>query len=256
MAEALIAGLLAGDSLSPSEILASDVSRERRDYICEKYGVSTTADNLLASRSADYVLLAVKPQHFEETAGPLRAEMTRGKKVISIAAGITIDRIRSLIGPDPIIIRVMPNAPALVNQGISAIVWPPDIDDRDSGFINRIFESAGKVVRVNEAEIDAVTAVSGSGPAYFYLLVRELAAAGVEMGLDEAMARDLARQTFIGAGLLLDQAGATEDELIEAVASPGGTTEAALRSFEQDGIDETVRRAVSAAVARARELSG
>lgn len=254
MAEAIISGLLAGEALTATDIIAADVDSGRLDNIRERYGIAVTTENITAARAAEFILLAVKPQHFDEAVREIKGVLTEAHTLITIAAGVSVDRVRSLIEIDLPIVRVMPNTPALVNAGISAVAFPREISDENRTFVERILSTVGAVVRVDESDMNAVTAVSGSGPAYFFLFVRAIAKAGVELGLDEELAVRLARQTFYGSARLLEAGSADEDDLIEAVASPGGTTEAALKSFARDRLEEVVARAAGSAAVRAEEL--
>ncbi|MDP1808355.1 MAG: pyrroline-5-carboxylate reductase [Actinomycetota bacterium] len=255
MAEALISGILSGATLAPDDILAADVNEDRLRLINQRYSVATTTDSLHAAQAAEYILLSVKPQQIDEVVSALKPALTPQKTVISIAAGVSVARLQALAGPGVPIVRVMPNAPALVNRGMSAAALPPGLADEKKSFVDRLLRSAGEVIYVDEDLIDAVTAVSGSGPAYFFLFVRELAEAGVDAGLTREMALTLARQTFIGSAALLSETERSEDELIQAVASPGGTTEAALGVFASSDFKNIISRAVRAALDRAGELA-
>lgn len=254
MAEAIISGLLTGEALTATDIIAADVDSGRLDNIRERYGIAVTTENIAAARAAEFILLAVKPQHFDEAVREIKGALTEAHTLITIAAGVSVDRVRSLIEIDLPIVRVMPNTPALVNAGISAVAFPREISDENRTFVERLLSTVGAVVRVDESDMNAVTAVSGSGPAYFFLFVRAIAKAGVELGLDEELAVRLARQTFYGSARLLEAGDADEDDLIAAVASPGGTTEAALKSFARDRLEEVVARAAGSAAVRAEEL--
>ena len=255
MAQALIKGLLSKDTLRADQIVASDISDKRLTEISRDYGVETTSDNIIAAESAQYVLLSVKPQHIDVVLANLKNHISVEKTVISIAAGVKTAKIQALLGLNIPVVRVMPNTPALVNAGVSAVALPPDLKEDQKTFIHKLLTSVGEVVYVDEEDIDAVTAVSGSGPAYFYLFVRELTRAGVGAGLTGEVASVLARQTFFGSAALLKESGRSEDELISSVASPGGTTESALRVFNALGLGETIEKAVKQAVTRAKELA-
>jgi pyrroline-5-carboxylate reductase len=254
MAEALISGALAKGAAAPEGIVASDVDPARREYLAQTYRIETSNDNGRAAREAAFVFLAVKPQQIDEVVTALRADLTEDKVVVSIAAGVAVSRLRRLLALDVPVVRVMPNAPAFVNAGMSAIVFPREIEQSQTDFIDRLFGAVGDVVHIEESDINAVTAISGSGPAYFFLFVKELASAGEKMGLSRELANRLARETFFGSAKLLQAGTATEDELIRAVASPGGTTEAALDEFARSGFGDAVRRAAKAALSRAKEL--
>ncbi len=255
MAQALIEGLLSKDTLRADQIIASDIDDKRLAQISRAYGIETTSDNIIAAERSQYVLLAVKPQHIDVVLVNLKNHLSVEKTVISIAAGVERLRIQALLELDLPVVRVMPNAPALVNAGVSAVALPPDLEEDQKTFIHKLWASVGEVVYVDEEDINAVTAVSGSGPAYFYLFVRELARAGVEAGLTEETARVLARQTFYGSAALLKESGRSEDELISLVTSPGGTTESALQVFDALGFGETIKKAVKQALSRAKELA-
>ena len=256
MGEALIVGLLAKETLAAGEIIASDVDVDRLSSLSERHSIKTTTDNALAAGAADFVVLAVKPQQLEEVVKGLRSVLTSRKTVISIAAGVTVAGIRRVIEDAGVpIVRVMPNAPALVGRGVSAVVLPKGLAPERQDFVDGLFRAAGDVVHVDESDIDAVTAISGSGPAYFFLFVRELAKAGAKAGLSEPTALALARRTFLGSAHLLLETGRSEDELITAVASPGGTTEAALKVFASEGFADIIESAVMAALRRAEELA-
>ncbi len=255
MAEALIKGLLSKGTLGADQIVASDISDKRLTEISQAYGIETTSDNIGAVERSEYVLLAVKPQQIDAVLANLKNHISSENTVISIAAGVERLRIQALLESDIPVVRVMPNAPALVNAGVSAVNLPLDLPEDQKEFIHSLLSSVGEVVYVDEEDLDAVTAVSGSGPAYFYLFVRELAQAGVEVGLTEEVALALARQTFCGSQILLKASGRSEDELISLVASPGGTTESALRVFDELGFAETIKKAVKQAVTRAKELA-
>lgn len=255
MAEALISGLLAKATLGPDEIIVSDIDEKRLETISSSYGIDTTTDNRAAAELGTYILLAVKPQNIDDAIKSSGAGFNDDKVVISIVAGITTSRIRTLLDQDLPIIRVMPNAPALVNAGISAIALAEGIEKRQKQFIHKLMGAVGEVVYVDESDIDAVTALSGSGPAYFLQFVSELAKAGIDAGLSEETASVLARRTFIGSATLLEQTGKSEDALISAVASPGGTTEAALDTFSELGLSDIVKKAVNAGLGRAKTLA-
>jgi pyrroline-5-carboxylate reductase len=255
MAEAIISGLIKSEALEPAELIASDVNNERLKYIQDRYGIDVSTENAIAAAKADFVLLAIKPQQFDEVVQGFQNVLSSDQILVTIAAGVSTTRARALIDQDVAIVRVMPNTPALVNAGISAVALPSDLSPAKRNFIEKILMSVGEVVYVDESDMDAVTAVSGSGPAYFFLFVRELIAAGIEVGLDPELAARLARHTFFGSARLLQAGSEDESSLIEAVASPGGTTEAALRTMEAAEFGDIIRRGVQAAAARSRELA-
>lgn len=204
-------------------------------------------------RHCNLLFLAVKPQVMPEVLRSIGPVITSKHLVISIAAGISIGQLQSSM-PQGAIVRVMPNTPCLVGQGISAIAWTPKVTDDDRQLVRRIFESVGKIVEVPEQALDAVTGLSGSGPAYVFRFVEALIEAGIRNGLDPQVSSDLACATVSGAMALLAQTGRSPAELRQDVTSPGGTTLAGLEVLEVDGFAETIIDAVGAATRRSREL--
>ena len=270
MAEALARGLLQGKVFAPSDLIASDVDPGRRRKLARQLKIKTTDSNLEILREARAILLAVKPQTIDEVLADLAAAMnppapsTDGAKrasgikpadrlFISIAAGITLGRLTGALGKR--VIRVMPNAPAMVGQGMAALVGAPGAGKADEAFALRIFRAVGDAVALSEEGLlDAVTALSGSGPAYVYLFVKALADAAVSEGLAPELAVRMALKTIRGAEENMRQSDLSPAELIRIVASPGGTTEAALRKFAETGFSDIVAHAIHAAAERSREL--
>jgi len=253
MAEALIRGLR---SAQAGAIVAADVRQERLEQLRAHYGIEICADNARAASNADVVVVAVKPQQMSEALGSLRSAIAHRPLLISIAAGITTARIeRELIG-EPRVVRAMPNTPALVGAGVAAVCRGRFATEADLAVAEGILRAVGLVVRVEEREMDAVTALSGSGPAYIFYMTEALIAAGVEAGLSEEVAKQLATQTVFGAAELLVESGRAPAELRGKVTSPGGTTEAALKVMQERGFEKIVAEAVRAAARRSRELSG
>jgi pyrroline-5-carboxylate reductase len=258
MAEALIKGIVAAKINSPERIHVSDVRAERLTQMAGTYGVTCYEDNAALVQQAETVVLSVKPQKMDEALASVREAVTAEKLIISIAAGIRVAKIAAALG-DVAIVRVMPNTPALIGAGASALYANEKAGPRlDTALA--IFAAVGKAVVVeDEGLIDAVTAVSGSGPAYFFLLMEAMTQAGVKLGLPEDVANDLVLQTAKGAGLLAveaDKGGESPALLRRKVTSPGGTTEAALKVFGARGFEGFVAEALTAARDRSRELSG
>jgi len=258
MAEALIKGIIAADVYQPDDIIIADVRGERLEELAGEYKVRTAQNNIDLVGKADVVVLSVKPQNMNDVLGQVKGSLKEDAIVISIAAGITTVKISAALGEVPII-RVMPNTPALVGEGASAL-FAKNAGTEAMALAMKIFGAVGKAVVVDSEElIDAVTAVSGSGPAYFFLLMEEMIKAGEKLGLDEATAKELVLQTAKGAALLAEQAderGETAAELRRKVTSPGGTTEAALKVFAEKDFSELVTMALTAARDRSKELSG
>lgn len=253
MAEAIARGVISAGLIDAARMTAADPSSQRLGVFAD-LGVRGTGDNREPA-SCDLILLSVKPQHMGDVLRVVAGEVAPGALVISIAAGVTTARIEAALGAPPRrVVRVMPNTPMLMGAGAAAICPGAAATADDLRLVRRMFECCGIVVDVEEAMMDAVTALSGSGPAYFFLLVEQMIEAGLRMGLPAETARALAAQTAAGAGAMLARSGETPQELRRRVTSPGGTTEAALRVMEQRGLPETVIAALLAAEARGREL--
>lgn len=247
MAEALISRLGASH-----KIIASDVSRKRLSYLKKKYRIKTTTDNLDVFSSAEVVILAVKPQIVPEVIDELR--VPKEKLLISIAAGITLGSLEKKFPGVPIV-RVMPNNPALVGAGITALALGKSARKEHGEQANKIFRSVGEVVMVEEKNMDAVTGLSGSGPAYVYSMIEALASAGEKLGIARKEAEKLAVQTVLGAAKTMKETGKSAKELREMVTSPGGTTIEGLKVLEKRKFSEALVEAVKAAAEKSKKLS-
>jgi len=257
MAEALLGGLLAARCCEPSAVWATDVSQDRRDLVKRQFGIQVGADNKEAAAWGEVVLLAVKPQSVEAVLDEL-APVLPNRLIISILAGTSIRRLGQrfdgLGARAPRIVRAMPNAPALVREGMTAIACGPGVSEDDGQLARTLFESVGRVVMVDERAMDAVTGLSGSGPAYAFVIVEALADGGVKMGLSRTVAAQLAAQTLLGAARMVLETGEHPARLKDRVASPGGTTIAGLHELEQGGLRASLIAAVEAATKRSKEL--
>ena len=261
MGRALLAALLR-QGASAGNLVVGEAQDAAREALSRDFGVRVTPDNLAALDGADAVLLAVKPQEMARVVTPLRAALTRGRPlVLSVAAGIRCADLQGWCGDGIDVVRAMPNRPALVGAGATGLYAAQSVSPARRELATRIMESTGVVVWVpEETQIDVVTALSGSGPAYFFLLGEAMAEAGRTLGLDAATAARLAAATLHGAGLLAAEAAtigtsATLARMRSEVTSKGGTTEAALQAFEQAGLREAVLRAMSAATQRGQHLA-
>ena len=253
MATALIEGLLVAGTSRPAELCASDVRPEALQALAQKRGIGTTQDNARAC-DADVIVLSVKPQVFPALLPELAAHIGPKHLVISIAAGVPLSVIEDKLGANVRVVRAMPNTPALVAAGATAIAAGQHATPDDMTTAQRIFESVGVCVSVPENLMDAVTALSGSGPAYVFLLAEALVDAGVHVGLSQADATRLALQTMFGAGKLLASSSDAPAELRRKVTSPGGTTQAGVGVLEASGLRDIVKKAVEAARDRGAEL--
>jgi pyrroline-5-carboxylate reductase len=254
MGEALIKGLLAVGLVPADSIRASDIRSDRLAEIGRQYGIRTLTSNRELVAQADVVILAVKPQIMAAVLDDIAPQITTGKFLISIAAGVPTARIRERLPAGTRLVRVMPNTPALVLEGAAAIAKGEGLAPGDLETVQEIFGAVGKVVVVDESLMDAVTALSGSGPAYVALVVEALADGGVNMGLDRATAMTLAVQTVLGTARLLSDTGSHPGQLKDMVSSPGGTTIAGIAALEEGGARSAFIRAVERATLRSREL--
>ena len=253
MAEAIVRGLLGEKDIRPEQIGVSAPRKERLDQLSKQYGVHTESDNLALCRWANVILLAVKPQIIP---GVL-AEIAGGdptKLFISVAAGITTTALESGLGNQARVIRAMPNTPALVQAGATALAAGQHASEADVEIATKLFATVGITEVLSETQIDAVTGVSGSGPAYMFVVIEALSDAGVKLGLPRATALRLAAQTVMGAGKLVLDTGSHPGQLKDMVTSPGGTTIAGLHKLEQGGLRATLINAVEASAKRAAEL--
>ncbi|WP_038344457.1 pyrroline-5-carboxylate reductase [Acinetobacter sp. A47] len=253
MAQALIGGLLSR-GLPTTRITVSDPVEQIR-HVLEEKGIQTTTDNVEAIQHADVVVLAVKPQVLATVLQPLKGLLS-DKLVISIIAGAEIQTISDLIGGSQRIVRVMPNTPALVQTGAHGIYASEAVDAQDRELTSQILAATGLTLWVeNEAQIDAVTAVSGSGPAYFFYLMESMIRAGKNLGLDEKVATALTLQTALGAAQMAITSSNSPAELRKNVTSPNGTTQAALEVFDRAQISQNIQAALAAAQKRSQELA-
>jgi pyrroline-5-carboxylate reductase len=253
MGEALVGGWLAAKTVSAEAIMATDASAERRDLMKRRFGVRTGTDNREAASKSDVVVLAVKPQILGGVMKEL-APALAGKLVLSIAAGVTLTHLAGLAPKTARFVRIMPNTPVLVRDGVSALSFGSTVTEKDQQLARRLFEAVGKVVVVEEKLMDAVTGLSGSGPAYVFLAIEALADGGVKMGLPRSIADLLAAQTVLGAARMVLETGELPAKLKNGVASPGGTTIAGLHRLEQGGLRAALMAAVEAAAKRSEEL--
>ncbi|HET9107901.1 MAG TPA: pyrroline-5-carboxylate reductase [Steroidobacteraceae bacterium] len=256
MGRALIGGLLR-HGMRPEQIAVGEAHEAARAVLSREFGISATPDNAAAIRKASLVVLAVKPQDTGSVLGPLAAELQQRRPVVlSVAAGVRIQTLQSWCGPGVPVIRAMPNRPAIVGAGVTGLFAPPEVDASRREMAAQIMRSVGEVVWVaTEDALDVVTALSGSGPAYFFLLAQAMEGAGVRLGLPVDTARRLSIATLHGAGLLAQGSDGDLARLRAEVTSKGGTTEAALRTLQAAGFDELIARAVEAAARRGRELA-
>ena len=266
MGEALLSRLIAQKVYLPSEILVSDPQPQRRQFLTETYGIGTTASNLEVAAATEVLFLAIKPQVFETVALELSVGVDRPQDhngeianpksetvIVSILAGMPLSKLEQAF-PGQAVLRVMPNTPATVGAGMSAIAPGKLVQPADLELVKRMFEAVGEVVEVPESMLDAVTGLSGSGPGYVAILIEALTDGGVCAGLPRAIASQLALQTVFGTAKLLQETGMHPAELKDRVTSPGGTTIAGIAKLESSGFRSALIEAVKAACLRSQEL--
>ena len=256
LGEALVSGLLSSGWREPAEIVVTDVREERLRELASRYGVATSLSNADAVADAAVLVIAVKPQDLVALLGQIGGVVTPEQTVLSVAAGITTATVEAgLAAPAPVV-RAMPNLPATVHEGMAGICAGSHAEERHLALAEEVLSHVGLVVRVAEKHMDAVTAVSGSGPAYFALLAESMIEAGILLGLSREIATDLVVQTMLGTAHMLRDEKMHPVELREMVTSPGGTTIAAIRELEVAGVRAAFLNAIQAAMLRSRELAG
>jgi pyrroline-5-carboxylate reductase len=253
MAEALIGGLLGARLCSPERLWVTDPIVDRQDLLKRKFHIQVGGQNREAAAWADVVVLAVKPQILDGLLTEIRSDLA-DRLVVSVVAGAPILRIAAACGAKTRVIRTMPNTPAVVHEGMTAMAIGPGIGQADVACVREMFESVGKVIPVEERLMDAVTGLSGSGPAYVFLAIEALTDGGVKMGLSREIAGLLAAQTVLGAARMVLETGQHPARLKDQVTSPGGTTIAGVHELEQGGLRATLINAVEAATKRSQEL--
>ena len=254
MAEALIRGLVRGGHVPASRVVASLPRRERLDQLATTYGIDVTTDNRELAKRCGLVVLSVKPQIMDKVLREIGDVIQAGTLVVSIAAGVDTETIEEALADGVRVVRAMPNTPALVGAGATAISPGKHASEADLAAAKALFDAVGITVQLDESHLDAVTGLSGSGPAYIFLILEALADAGVKVGLSRRNAQRLAAQTVMGSAKLLLETDEHPGRLKDMVTSPGGTAIAGLHTLEEGGLRTTLINAVETATKRAREL--
>ena len=252
--EALIKGLIVSKAVKPEQLMASEPRAGQRQRVTERYGVTTLDDNVQAVDEANIVVLAVKPQILDKVLEQIRPALRAGVLVVSVAAGKDIAGIQSRLGPSVHIVRAMPNMACLVAESATGLAAGPNVTPEDLALAQRIFDLVGMSVVLEESLLDAVTGLSGSGPAYIFMVIEALSDAGVKVGLSRWDALALAAQTVLGAAKLVIETQEHPGRLKDMVCSPGGTAIAAVHTLEQGGLRTTLINAVEVATRRSKEL--
>jgi pyrroline-5-carboxylate reductase len=256
MGEAMLSAILDKGLSAPADISVSDISQTRCQHLKQRYGITVTNDNRAAIKDCRVVVLAIKPQNLAEVMAELSGRLDSAQLVLSIIAGVRIETLSSGLN-HRCVVRAMPNTPAQIGEGISVWTATAEVTEQQRTQAASILEVIGKEIYVDdERYLDMATAVSGSGPAYFFLFVEVLVEAAVDIGLDHDVAQELVLQTMLGAGHLIQESGTPPAELRRMVTSPGGTTAEALLELDRGGFADLVKRAVSAAYDKAKRLGG
>ncbi|MAG22369.1 MAG: pyrroline-5-carboxylate reductase [Candidatus Diapherotrites archaeon] len=253
MASAIIASMLDGSRLSPKEIIAFDVNQTVLQTVKEKFRIGIAENNVELVGKSEVIFLAVKPQDMAKVFREIRDVVSREKLFISIAAGVSLEELTRGL-PAMGIVRVIPNIACLVGETMACYTAAESASEKDKKFVETVFSRAGKVLEVEEKKMHAITALSGSGPGFIAFFLDELSKAAVKNGLSQEEADLLAKQTFIGTAKLLSEKDIHPSTLVSMVASKGGTTEAGLKAFEQNGFSEIVEAAIKAAVRRSKVM--
>ena len=254
MGEAILKGILTSGIYSKKDIIVTDVSEERRSYIHERYNVKTTDNNAHAASSSRYIMVTVKPAAIKSLISEIAHVLDESKLIISVAAGIPISNIRIWLKKELPVIRVMPNIPVLVLEGATAIASGPGVRYEEIEDVKKIFNSVGKSILLGEEHLNAVTGLSGSGPAYIFAVIDALSDGGVKVGLPREASTLLAAQTVLGAARMVLECGEHPGRLKDMITSPGGTTIEGLHTLEMSGIRGAFISAVEQATKRDDEL--
>lgn len=244
MASAIIKGLLSSKTFDNKHVLAAEINEDSAKRASENFNITVLKEATEVIKASDIILIATKPFVVPELLESIKDVITKDKLIISIAAGITFEKIEKALGKDKRIIRVMPNTPALVESGMSAVCKNESANNEDLEIVKTIFSKIGKVITCQEKDIDAITGVSGSGPAFYYYIIDKIAKAGEKLGLDYQTALTLSAQTALGAAKMIQKTGNTPQDLITAVTTPGGTTAEGNKVLNESNIDEILYETV------------
>ncbi len=255
MGEALLRGIIGSELMSPADILASDVNSKKLEDLNGELGIAVVGSNCELVKRADIILFAVKPNVIKTILSEVSSCLNPPKWCISIAAGVSTATIENALGTDTPVVRVMPNTPALVYEGMAAICPGKHASDQHTQKTQQIFQAVGKVIAVQEKLMNVITALSGSGPAFVFLTMEAMTDAGVQLGLSRVDAAILAAQTVLGAGKMAVETGEHPAILKNNVTSPGGTSAAGLYQLESSGVRVAIIDAIVAAAARSEQLS-
>lgn len=254
IANAIISGAISGGVLNPEDLILYDINAEKLSSFAEK-GISLAESIKNLAEVAEVIFLTVKPQILMAVLDELKPHLKENTLIISPVAGVKFEKINLALGGNKKIIRVMPNTPLMYSAGATAIAVGEGVNNEEKAFCEKIFASSGVTAFLPEEQIDAVTGISGSSPAFFMRFAREIINEGVRQGISREDAENLVLGTMLGTAKMMLKSDSTADQLIKAVASPGGTTEAGLKTMDAENFDGIVSKIISAAVTRSKELS-
>ncbi len=254
MASAIIKGILDSNFLASNDILASEVSEEFAKKKKKELGIEVFTDNKTIAKKSDVIFLATKPNYIKEVLQEINDELTKDKIIVSIAAGVKTKTIENIIEKEIAVIRVMPNGPALISEGMSGIAKGKFAEDSHLKFIEKLLLNIGKCIVIDESKIDILTAISGSGPAFFYEIIHEMALAGEKLGLDYEKALILAAQTALGSAKLIIQSDLNPEQLVQNIATKGGCTEVGINFMKEQNTKELFYELIRRTTDKARAL--
>lgn len=254
MAKAMIGGILKGNLVPPSDIIGSTSRESSLTDVVKQFGINGTTDNREVARAADVLVLSVKPQMYESVIENIKDDINPKSLVVTIAPGFTLERLSGLLGVDKKIIRTMPNTPAMVGEGVTAICPNENVSKEELDFVIKLFESFGIASVIKESMMNGVISVSGSSPAYVYMFIEAMADGAVALGLPRNMAYEMAAQAVLGSAKMVLETGKHPGELKDMVCSPGGTTIEAVRSLEDSGFRSSIVEAMMACAEKASKM--
>jgi len=256
MAKAIISGLV-NSGVAPQSIMVSNPSAEKRVALAQEFGINETADNIEAAKFADVIVLSVKPHFISDVCQQISSAINIDNKTfVSVAAGTTLAQIQQALGGDYPVVRVMPNTPSQLGLGMSGLFASPQVSEQEKAASEELMLAVGKIIWLkSEAQIDDIIAVAGSAPAYFFLFMEAMEKQAQLLGFNAQESRMLVQQTALGAAQMVDKNDVSIAQLRENVTSKGGTTQAALKQFTDDGLESLVARAMNAAIKRAKEMA-
>lgn len=255
MAKAMIGGMVGSGIISPKNILASAKTKETLDKVKKEYGIDTTLDNKKVARESDYLILAIKPYFHDLILNEIKEEVNKNSIVITIGAGISINYLKGHLGEDVLVVKAMPNTPAMVGEGITALVFDERINKEVSDEIQKIFNSFGRTEIIDEGLMDGFTALCGSSPAYIYMMIEAMADGGVMQGIPRNQAYKMAAQAVLGSAKMVLDTGLHPGELKDNVCSPRGTTIEAVAKLEEMGFRTSIIEAMRVCGEKSKQMS-